>query len=198
MRGQKMMLCVGILISGRGSNMEAVIKASKKGKIKACVTIVISDNPEAPGLIKAQKAGIPTKIVTYRKGENREDAEKEIAAIFDQHSVELVVLAGFMRLVSPWLIARYPGRMINIHPSLLPAFPGLEAQKQALKQGVKVSGCTVHLVDSGCDTGPILLQEAVPVLAGDTPETLSARILEKEHILLPKAIDLFARNKVKF
>lgn len=188
---------IGILVSGRGSNMEAIIKACQAKEIAAEVALVISDNPRAPALEKAGFYGIQTALVSKKKDPSKETFEKEMADLFDQKKVEWIVCAGFMRLLSPTFLSRFPNRILNIHPSLLPAFPGLNAQKQALDHGVRFSGTTVHFMDSGCDTGPILLQAVVPVLQGDTVETLSARILKEEHRLLPKSIDLIARNKVK-
>ena len=162
----------------------------------AQVSVVISNRPDTPALDRAKKAGIPGFVVTAVKGESKENFEKKIEAILDRHGVTLVVLAGFMRIVSPYLVSRFRNRIINIHPALLPSFPGLDAQKQALEYGVRLSGCTVHFVDDGCDTGPIILQTTVPVMLQDTVESLSARILKKEHQLLPKAVDLLAKNKV--
>lgn len=161
------------------------------------VSVVVSNRANAPALDRAKKAGIPGFVVNAVKGETKEAFEKQIGEIFNRHGVNLVVLAGFMRIVSPWLISRFKNRIINIHPALLPSFPGLSAQKQALEYGVRLSGCTVHFVDEGCDTGPIILQTAVPVLDTDTVESLSERILKEEHKLLPKAVDLLAKNKVK-
>jgi len=189
-------LRVGVLVSGRGTNLQAILDASREKRISAEVVCVISNKKEAPALERAKKDRVPTFVVPYVKGEPAAEAEKKMAAIFRQHQVDLVVLAGFMRILTPTFINEFSNRIINIHPALLPAFPGLEAQKQALDYGVKVSGATVHIVDPVCDGGPILLQDTVPVLENDTVESLSARILKKEHELLPKAIDLFAKNKV--
>lgn len=190
-------LNVGVLVSGRGTNLQAIIEACAKKEINARIAAVISNKPQAMALERASKAGIPTAVLTSQKGESRESYEKKVEASLKEYGVELIVLAGFMRLVSPYLISKYPQRIINIHPALLPAFPGLDAQKQALDYGARYSGCTVHIVDEGCDTGPIILQSVVPILAGDTVESLSARILKEEHKLFPKAIDLISRNKVK-
>jgi phosphoribosylglycinamide formyltransferase-1 len=174
---------LGILISGRGSNMVAIAEAARDGRIPDSeVAVVISDQADAPGLARAAELGLPTQVIE-KKGRKRADHDAEIVASLRAHGVELVCLAGYMRLLSPAFIAAYRGRILNIHPSLLPAFPGLHAQRQALAHGVKITGCTVHLVDEGLDTGPILAQAAVPVLDGDTEETLSARILEQEHQL---------------
>lgn len=191
------MLKLGILVSGRGSNMDAVIRACAKKEIIATIQVVLSNKADAPALAKAQAAGIKTVIVPAIKGEIREDYDTRLVHELKKNQVELVVLAGFMRLISSKLLEAFPNRIINIHPSLLPLFPGLHAQKQALDAGVKVSGCTVHFVDGGCDTGPIILQTQVPIEKNDTEETLAARILVEEHKILPKAIDLIAKNKVK-
>ncbi|HBF12412.1 MAG TPA: phosphoribosylglycinamide formyltransferase [Deltaproteobacteria bacterium] len=191
------LLNLGILVSGRGSNMDAVIGACLKKSIAAKVGVVISNKPEAPALQKAKKASISTVLLEHIKGEPKEVYDQRLVAELNKYGVDLVILAGFMRLISPVLLKAFPNRVINIHPSLLPKFPGLHAQKQALDAKVSVSGCTVHFVDEGCDTGPIILQQTVPVLPHDTVQTLSERILAEEHKLLPKAIDLMATNKVK-
>ena len=182
---------LGILISGRGSNMVAIAEAVRDGRIPdAEIAVVISDQPDAPGLARASEMGLPTQI-SEKKGRKRADHDAEIVTALRAHGVELICLAGYMRLLSPEFIAAYRGRILNIHPSLLPAFPGLHAQRQALEYGVKITGCTVHLVDEGLDTGPILAQVAVPVLDGDTEATLSARILEQEHTLYVAVIASF-------
>ena len=179
---------IGILISGRGSNMVALVEAVKSGEIPDSeVAVVISDKPDAAGLRKAEERGVET-VVIERDGRPRADHDGEIAAELKRRGVELVCLAGFMRLLSPQFIDEFRGRIINIHPSLLPAFKGLDAQKQALNAGVKTSGCTVHYVDEHLDNGDIILQREVPVLHGDTVETLSARILEQEHGLYVDAV----------
>ena len=193
---------LGILISGRGSNMESILKAIKKQKIPIAPKIVISNNPDAKGLKIAQKLGVATKVI-QSKGftGTRWEYDQKIIQVLEENGVTpkngLVCLAGFMRIISSEFSAKYKNRIINIHPALLPAFPGLHAQKQALDHGVKYSGCTVHYVDSGVDTGPIILQEIVPVKDGDTEETLSKRILAKEHIAYVKAVKLIAQGKVK-
>ena len=179
---------LGILISGRGSNMVALADAVRDGGIPdAEVAIVISDQPDAAGLARAKERGIET-LVIERRGRRREEHDREIVAALSGKTVDLVCLAGYMRLLSPEFIAAYRGRILNIHPSLLPAFPGLEAQRQALEHGVKMSGCTVHLVDESLDGGPVIAQHTVPVCETDTVETLSARILVKEHKLYPEAV----------
>jgi len=179
---------IGILISGRGSNMVALIDACRNQSLQAEVGLVISNMESAPGLGKARDMEIETLFISH-KGRTREDHDLEMVAAFKKRGVNLVCLAGYMRLVSAELLSAYKDRVLNIHPSLLPAFPGLDAQRQALEYGAKVSGCTVHLVDEELDHGPIILQRAVDVLEHDTVETLSARILEQEHIAYPEAVD---------
>jgi phosphoribosylglycinamide formyltransferase-1 len=178
---------VGVLISGRGSNLQALIDAAREGELGGEIAVVISNVESAPGLDRARRAGIPALFRDHR-GRRREDYDREIAEILKDHGVDLVCLAGYMRLLSLDFVRAFPGRIANVHPSLLPAFPGLEAQSQALAHGVKVSGATVHLVDEGLDSGPIVAQEAVPVEERDTSETLAARILEAEHRIYPRAV----------
>ena len=191
------MINVGVLISGRGSNLQAIIDASEKGDISAKVAVVVSNKSDAYGLERAKKHKIPIAVFEPKKFSDKNTYELEIVKSFKQHKVDLVCLAGYMRIVGPVLLEHYQGKMINIHPALLPSFPGLHGQKQALEHGVKVSGVTVHFVDEGCDTGPIIVQAAVPVLENDTEKTLSARILEQEHKIYPRAIKLFADGKLK-
>jgi phosphoribosylglycinamide formyltransferase-1 len=178
---------VGVLISGRGSNLQALIDAAAGGSLGGRVALVISNVAEAPGLQRARSAGIPAQVIVHA-GRSREDHDREMLSVLRAHDVSLVCLAGYMRLLSAEFIRAFPGRILNVHPSLLPAFPGIDAARQALDHGVKVTGATVHLVDEGLDSGPILLQEAVPVADDDTPETLAARILEAEHRLYPRAV----------
>ena len=182
------MLNIGVLISGRGSNLQAIIDACESGSIPARVAVVISNKVDAYGLERAKKHEIPIAVLS---------SEEEILKQLEKYEVGLVCLAGYMKIVGTTLLNKYSGKMINIHPALLPSFPGLHGQKQALDYGVKVSGATVHFVDEGCDTGPIILQATVPVLADDTEETLSARIIEIEHQLYPQAVKLFAEGKLK-
>ena len=188
---------LGVLISGRGSNLQAIIDAAEKGEIHSQVAVVISNDPEAYGLERAKKHNIPAVVIDNRKFKDKNTYELEIIKVLEQHNVDLVCLAGYMRIVGPVLLERYQGKMINIHPSLLPAFPGLHAQKQALDHGVLITGCTVHFVDTGCDTGPIIIQSAVPIHENDDEETLSERILQQEHIIYPQAIRLIADGKLK-
>jgi phosphoribosylglycinamide formyltransferase-1 len=181
---------VGILISGRGSNMVALADAVGAGRVRGAeVVLVLSDKPEAAGLARARERRIETAVVE-RRGRTREEHEREIIAALRARGVELVCLAGYMRLLSPCFVEEFRGRLLNIHPSLLPAFPGLDAQRQAVAHGVKYSGCTVHFVDETLDGGPIVAQRVVPVLDSDTPDTLSARILAEEHVAYPEALAL--------
>ena len=180
---------LGVLISGRGSNLQAIIDAIERGRLRARVAVVISNVPTAPGLDRARQVGIETMVMPHG-GLPRDAYDRALTEALDLRGVDLVCLAGFMRLLGPALIEAFPNRILNIHPSLLPAFPGLDAQKQALAHGVKVAGATVHIVNTELDAGPIVLQEAVPVLPDDTAESLSARILEVEHRIYPAAIQL--------
>jgi phosphoribosylglycinamide formyltransferase 1 len=199
---KRYLINLAMLISGRGSNMDAILAAIKSGRIgnaKPC--IVISNKPEAAGLkIASEKYGIPTKVMPS-DGLKGWHYDQHIVTILHEHGVTpqsgLVCLAGFMRIISPEFVRQYRMRIMNIHPALLPAFPGLHAQKQALDYGVKVSGCTVHFVDEGMDSGPVILQKAVPVVEGDNEECLSARILEQEHELYPEAVRLFCEGRIK-
>jgi len=181
---------LGILLSGRGSNFEAIAKNIAAGKVpKARIAIVISNRADAGGVEVATKLGLDTLVIPS-KGKVREEHDREVVAALQQHNVDLVCLAGYMRLLSPWFVKQFPRKILNIHPSLLPAFPGLEAQEQAFAYGVKVSGCTVHFVDEELDHGAIIVQKAVPVLDTDDERSLAARILEQEHIAYSEAINL--------
>jgi phosphoribosylglycinamide formyltransferase-1 len=186
---------VGILISGRGSNMEALADAVKEGRVPGAeIAVVVSDQPSAAGRVRARDRGLKTALVE-RKGLTRAEHEREIISVLRGHGVELVCLAGYMRLLSPCFIDEFRARILNVHPSLLPAFPGLDAQRQAVEHGVKVSGCTVHFVDETLDGGPIVTQRAVPVLDSDTPDTLSARILREEHRAYAEALALVCSGR---
>ena len=188
---------VAILISGRGSNMVALIAAAKTPDYPAEIALVISNRPDAAGLARARAEKIPTAVVDHtRYGKDREAFERALEAELEAHRIELVCLAGFMRLLSPWLVERWRGRMLNIHPALLPAFKGLDTHRRALAAGAKTHGATVHLVVPDVDSGPIVLQEAVPIVAGDTEETLAARVLAVEHRLYPQALKLLAQGRV--
>jgi len=181
---------IAILLSGRGSNFEAIADSVRAGRIpNAEIAIVISNREGAPGIEKARQRGLETRIIPS-KGRQREEYDREVVSVLKKKDVELVCLAGFMRLLSPYFVGEFRNRILNIHPALLPAFPGLEAQKQALEAGVKVSGCTVHFVDENMDAGPIVAQSAVPVYDDDTEETLSARILREEHCIYTEAINI--------
>src|SRR5438067_6982146 len=180
---------LGILLSGRGSNFEAIADWVAAGRIRANIAVVISNRPEAPGIESARRRGLDARVIPS-KGKQREDHDREVVAALRDKNVDLVCLAGYMRLLSPWFVQQFPQRILNIHPSLLPAFPGLEAQKQALDYGSKVSGCTVHFVDEHLDHGAIIVQKTVPVLDTDDEHALSARILEQEHIAYTEAINI--------
>jgi len=193
----EMVLKIGVLVSGRGSNLQAIMDACDEGKIPAQVVVVISDVGDALALERARSKEIDAIHVNYRDYSDKTDYEKAVAGILKDHHVELVCLAGYMRLVGRVLLDAFPNRIINIHPALLPSFPGLDAQKQAFDHGVRFSGCTVHFIDDGVDTGPIILQAVVPVRQDDTPETLAHRILAEEHRIYPEAIGLFAGGKLK-
>jgi phosphoribosylglycinamide formyltransferase 1 len=186
---------LGILLSGRGSNFVAIADSIDAGRIPdARISAVISNRPDAPGLAIARDRGLNAVIIPS-KGRPREEHDREVVAALKQNHVDLVCLAGYMRLLSPWFVRQFPQKILNIHPSLLPAFPGLEAQEQAFAYGVKVSGCTVHLVDEELDHGPIIVQRAVPVRDGDSERTLAERILEQEHIAYAEAIKIVLENK---
>ncbi|MBM2852756.1 MAG: phosphoribosylglycinamide formyltransferase [Candidatus Nitrosotenuis sp.] len=196
------LLNLGILISGRGSNMESILRAIKKQKIPINPAVVISNNSDAIGLKIAQRLGVKTEIVESRGFTgSRLDYDKKIIQVLSRYGVTekngLVCLAGFMRIISPEFIRKYKNRMLNIHPAILPSFPGLHAQRRAVEYGTRYSGCTVHFVDEGVDTGPIILQAIVKVKDNDTEGTLSKRILAKEHVIYPQAVKLFAEGKIK-
>ena len=186
---------LGILLSGRGSNFVAIADSIDAGRIPdAGIALVLSNKSDAGGIATARQRGLTTLIIAS-KGRQREEHDREVVAALRQHNVDLVCLAGYMRLLSPWFVQQFPQRILNIHPSLLPAFPGLDAQKQAFDYGVKVSGCTVHFVDEHLDHGAIILQKAVPVLDTDDDHTQAARILEQEHLAFSEAIRLVLSGK---
>ncbi len=187
---------LAILLSGRGSNFEAIADSIKRGRLPARIEVVVSNLASAPGLDKARRRGLKTLVIPSR-GVPREDYDRSLVYELKRHRVDLVCLAGFMRILGPLFVRAFPNRILNIHPSLLPAFPGLNSQRQALEYGVQFSGCTVHLVDEGVDSGPILLQAAVPVLESDDEESLAARILAEEHRLYPQAIGMLVRGEVR-
>jgi len=179
---------LGILLSGRGSNFLAIHAAIERGEVPAEIAVVAGNVAGAPGLAKARELGLRAEAIPHRGEPGRRAHEEKVMAVLRAAEVDWICLAGYMRLLSPEFVAAWPRRILNIHPSLLPTFPGVDAQAQALAHGVKVSGCTVHLVDEGLDSGPIVVQRTVPVLDGDTPETLSARILLQEHLTYPEAL----------
>jgi phosphoribosylglycinamide formyltransferase-1 len=187
---------LGVLVSGRGSNLQAIVDAIGAGRLHAKIGIVISDNPQAPALKRIAGFDIPTAVIERSRFSDKQQFEQAFIEELNLHHVDLVVLAGFMRILSPYFITAFQGRIMNIHPSLLPSFPGLHPQEQALQHGVKLSGCTVHFVDEGTDSGPIILQEAVPVLDTDNAEELAERILHVEHVLYPRAINLFCEDRL--
>ncbi len=189
-------LKVGILISGRGSNMAALIEAAKGADYPAEIAVVVSNVANAPGLGLARDAGIATSAISHKEFPDRETFDRSISAELEKHGVGLVALAGFMRIQSPWFSTHWKDRIINIHPSLLPAFPGLRVQQQALDAGVRISGCTVHFVTPDLDAGPIIAQAAVPVLPGDDADRLAARILRQEHRLYPLVVRWFAEGRL--
>lgn len=186
-----------LLASGRGSNLQAIIDACQNGSLPMEIVAVGSDQPGAFALQRAEEAGISTRVFSVKDYPNRQAQEEDLLIWMQENRVELLLLAGYMRVLGPQFIRRSKFPILNIHPSLLPSFPGLHAQRQALDYGVKVSGCTVHIVDESLDNGPIILQEAVPVLTGDTEESLAQRILEAEHRLYPEAVRLMVLGKVK-
>jgi len=188
---------IGVLLSGRGSNFEALAESVEAGRIpNAEIAIVISNREGAPGIDRAKARGIPTRVIAS-KGLERETYDRQVAAVLDEHKVDLVCLAGYMRLLSPYFVAKFPNRILNIHPSLLPSFPGLESQRQALEYGVKFAGCTVHFVDENLDAGPIIVQAVVPVKDDDTEAALSERILIEEHRIYSEAVRIVLEGKYK-
>lgn len=187
---------LGVLASGRGSNLQSIIDAIEDGQINASIGVVITDKPEAKALERAEAAGILAVCVDRKKCDSKEEFEQRLVETLRKHDVSLVILAGFMRILSPYFVRAFKDCIMNIHPSLLPAFGGAHAHRDVLAYGVKVSGCTIHFVDEGMDSGPIILQDTVPVLSGDTEDVLAARVLEKEHVLYPKAIELYTKGKL--
>ena len=190
-------LVLGVLASGRGSNLQAILDAIDAGRCPARVAVVVSDRKDALALERGRRAGASTVHLDPKAYPDRVAFDEAVAEVLHQHAAELVCLAGYMRVLSVELVRRFPGRILNVHPALLPAFPGLHAQRQAHEHGVKVAGATVHFVDDGVDTGPIVLQSAVPVRDDDTEETLAARILVEEHRLYPEAVRLYAEGRLR-
>jgi phosphoribosylglycinamide formyltransferase-1 len=190
-------LKLGVLVSGSGTNLQAILDAVAEGRLDAQVRVVISNQPEAKALERAARAQVSTVVISHREHKDRAAFDRLLVQALREAEVDLVVLAGFMRIVTPIFLDAFPGRVVNVHPALLPAFPGVHGQRQALEHGVKVAGCTVHFVDSGTDSGPIIAQAAVPVLDGDSEESLSARILVEEHRLLVLVLQGIAEGKVE-
>jgi phosphoribosylglycinamide formyltransferase-1 len=189
---------VAILISGRGSNMAALIAAANEPDYPAEIAVVISNRPDAQGLVRARESDIPTEVVDHRNyGQDRESFERAVQAVLDRYRIDLICLAGFMRILTPWLVSRWQGRMLNIHPALLPAFKGVDTHARALAAGVREHGATVHFVVPEMDSGPIIAQGKVPVRPDDTPETLAARVLEIEHRIYPLALQLVAEGRAR-
>jgi phosphoribosylglycinamide formyltransferase-1 len=187
---------VGILLSGRGSNFDAIARSVAANYVPARIAVVISNREDAAGLARAEALGLNARFIPS-KGKTRETFDSELLAVLESRQVDYVCLAGFMRVLGPCFVRKFSGRILNIHPSLLPTFPGIDAQKQALESGVKFTGCTVHLVDEGVDTGPIVCQAVVPVFDDDTVDTLSARILEQEHRIYPEALKLLVEGRIE-
>ena len=187
---------LGVVASGRGSNLQSIIDAIKTGQITAKIGVVITDKPEAKALDRAREVGIPAVCVDRKKCASKDEFEQALVAALNKYQVDLVILAGFMRILSPFFVHSFKDKIMNIHPSLLPAFAGAHAHRDVLAYGAKVSGCTIHFVDEGMDSGPIILQESVPVLDDDTEDTLAARVLKIEHVLYPRAIALYLDGKL--
>jgi phosphoribosylglycinamide formyltransferase-1 len=188
---------LGVLISGGGSNLQSIIDRIEAGNLSAEISVVISNEPEAGGLSRAEKHGLKAVVVNHRDFSSRDEFDLKLVDTLLEHNVDLVVLAGFMRLVTQTLLAAFPNRVMNIHPALLPSFPGTHVWQTEIDYGVKFAGCTVHFVDAGTDTGPIIIQAVVPVLDDDNADSLAARILKQEHRIYPKAIELFAQGRLR-
>lgn len=188
---------IGVLISGGGTNLQAIIDAIEAGKLDAKIEVVLSNKADAYGLTRARQHGIPTEVLNHKDFASREAYDQAVVARLSGRGVELVALAGFMRLLSPVFIKAFSNRIMNIHPALLPSFPGLNVQQKAVQHGARFSGCTVHFVNEECDEGPIIIQAVVPVFPDDTGETLAARILAQEHRIYPRAIQLYAEGRLK-
>ena len=188
---------IGVLVSGSGSNLQSIIDHIEAGTLDAEIRIVISNNPNAFALERCRKHRIRAAVVDHRQFDSRESYDRRMIAILESSGVELVVMAGFMRILSPEFFRAFPRRIMNIHPALLPAFPGIHVQQKAVDYGVKFSGCTVHFADEGVDTGPIIIQSVVPVYEDDTADTLSARILKEEHRIYPQAIQYYAEGRIE-
>ncbi len=190
------MYSIAVFISGSGSNLQSIIDAIHDRRVSARIAVVLSNEPDAYGLVRAQQHGIPTAVVNHRDYANRQEFEEAVLSVLGDFPVDLICLAGFMRLLTPGFLRRFPHRVINIHPALLPSFPGTHGQRDAYNYGVRFSGCTIHFVDDGVDTGPIIMQAVVPVLPDDDEEKLKARILAQEHKIYPQVIQFFAEGRV--
>jgi phosphoribosylglycinamide formyltransferase-1 len=188
---------IGVLVSGSGTNLQAIIAAIEAKRLDAKIEVVLSNKADAQGLVRAQDRGIPTAVLDHKQFPSREAYDQAVVDILRARGVELVVLAGFMRLLSPVFVKAYSNRIMNIHPALLPSFPGLHVQKKALEHGVRFSGCTVHFVNEECDEGPIIIQAVVPVFPDDSEGSLAARILNQEHRIYPRAIQLYAEGRLR-
>lgn len=196
LKEKELVINIGVLASGRGTNLQAIIEAVEEGRIEGEISIVVSDNSDAYALKRAKQHNIETQYIDFRSFKNREDYDKKVVECLKEKKIDLVVLAGYMRIIRPYFIKAYKNKIMNIHPALLPSFPGLHAQKQAVEHEVKVSGCTVHFVDEGVDLGPIILQKEVEVKDDDTEESLAERILKEEHQIYPRAIQLFSEGRL--
>ena len=191
-------LRIGVLASGRGTDFQSLVDARERGTLDIDLAVLVCNVPGAPVIARAEKHRIPVVVIDHKPfGKDREAFEREVVKALRKHRVDLVVFAGFMRLITPYFVREFPLKIVNIHPSLLPAFPGAHAQEEAIAWGAKVSGCTIHFVDESVDGGPVILQKAVPILDGDTPETLASRILEQEHVFLPLAVRLFSEGRLR-
>jgi phosphoribosylglycinamide formyltransferase-1 len=188
---------IGVLISGSGTNLQAIINAIEAKRLDARIEVVLSNRADAYGLVRAKKHGIPVEVVDHKAFPSREAFDQAVVDILRARDVELAVLAGFMRLLSPVFVGAYSNRIMNVHPALLPAFPGLHVQQKAVEHGVRFSGCTVHFVNEACDEGPVIMQAVVPVFPDDTAEALAARILEQEHRIYPRAIQLYSEGRLR-
>ncbi|OPY09476.1 MAG: Phosphoribosylglycinamide formyltransferase [Syntrophaceae bacterium PtaB.Bin095] len=193
----KSRLGIGILVSGSGSNLQSIIDNIERGTLTAEIKVVISNNPEAYALERCRRHHIPAVVIRHQEFRKREDFDRQMISVLQFHGVELVVMAGFMRLLTPLFLNAFAMKIMNIHPALLPAFPGTHVQQKAVDYGVKFSGCTVHFADEGVDTGPVIIQAVVPVLDADTADTLAARILKEEHRIYPQAIQLYAEGRIQ-
>ena len=193
----KSRLGIGILVSGSGSNLQSIIDNIEQGALAAEIKVVISNHPEAYALERCRKHHIPAVVIRHQEFRSREDFDREMISVLQFHGVELVVMAGFMRVLTPLFLNAFPMKIMNIHPALLPAFPGTHVQQKAVEYGVKFSGCTVHFADEGVDTGPVIIQAVVPVLPGDTADALAARILREEHRIYPQAIQFYAEGRIR-